>query len=128
LIFDTFHFLASQTAIDSIKEIDPDKIALVQLADFSTLEMRTPQEQRDASIHMRVFSGDGEHSNELSEILRRLDRIGYRGNYSFLVFNDDYKQLFLHVVVDHAKRSVKWVTDQVLRRSLPLRSVSITTQ
>jgi sugar phosphate isomerase/epimerase len=123
LVLDSFHFLANQTAADSIKDIDPDKIALVQLADFSALEISTPQDQRDTSIRMRVFPGDGVHNAQLSEILRQLDRIGYRGDYSFLVFNEDYQQLPHYLVIEHAKRSIKWVTDQVLRRSLPLRSL-----
>ena len=58
---------------------------------------------------------------ELAAILRRLERIGYRGDIGFLVFNDDYHQLPQEDVLEHARRSAKWVTDQVLRRSLPLR-------
>jgi hypothetical protein len=47
--------------------------------------------------------------------------MGYRGDYSFEVFNDDYVQLPLPVVARRARQSVKWLTDQVSRRSLPLR-------
>jgi hypothetical protein len=47
--------------------------------------------------------------------------MGYRGDYSFEVFNDDYVQLPLEVVTRRARQSVKWLTDQVSRRSLPLR-------
>ena len=121
LVIDSFSFMANHTELDSLDDIDPAKIALVQLADYSAVEIGTATETHDTSVHMRVFPGDGAHSTQLSEILRRLDRIGYRGDYSFLVFNDDYQQLPSQVVIDHAKRSVSWVTDQVLRRSLPIR-------
>jgi sugar phosphate isomerase/epimerase len=47
--------------------------------------------------------------------------MGYRGDYSFEVFNDDYRTLPLPMVAERARRSVKWLTDQVSRRSLPPR-------
>jgi 2-keto-myo-inositol isomerase len=56
--------------------------------------------------------------------VRTLDALGYRGDYSFEVFNDDYTQLPQAVVAERARRSVKWLTDQVSRRSLPLRGAS----
>jgi len=121
LVLDTFHFLADQSSVNVIDEIDPDKIALVQLADFSVFEFHNRAELRDRAIHMRVFPGQGVHTARLAEILRRIDRIGYRGDFSFLIFNDDYHQLPPPFALEQARRSVKWVTDQVLRRSLPLR-------
>jgi 2-keto-myo-inositol isomerase len=53
--------------------------------------------------------------------VRTLDDMGYRGDYSFEVFNDDFKQMPLAVVAKRARQSVKWITDQVSRRSLPAR-------
>jgi sugar phosphate isomerase/epimerase len=47
--------------------------------------------------------------------------MGYRGDYSFEVFNDDYRQLPLPMVAERARRSVKWITGVVSRRSLPAR-------
>jgi hypothetical protein len=38
------------------------------------------------------------------------------------VFNDDYRTLPLPMVVERAHPSVKWLTDQVSRRSLPPRA------
>ena len=122
LVIDSFHLIANQSPLDSLEDIDPHKIALLQLADFSTLEIHSSQDKRDTAIHMRVFPGEGVHSAELAAILRRLEQIGYRGDVSFLVFNDDYSQLPQATVLEHARRSAKWVTDQVLRRSLPLRN------
>jgi len=47
--------------------------------------------------------------------------MGYRGDYSFEVFNDDYLQLPPRAVAGRARSSAKWVTDHVSRRSLPVR-------
>ena len=56
--------------------------------------------------------------------LRCLHRTGYRGDYSFDVFTDDYQQLPSEFVARRAHRSAKWVTDQVLRRSLQVRQAA----
>jgi hypothetical protein len=37
------------------------------------------------------------------------------------VFNDDFVQLPAHIVAARARQSAKWLTDQVSRRSLPVR-------
>jgi len=50
-----------------------------------------------------------------------VDDMGYRGDYSFEVFNDDYVQLPGSLVAARARQSVKWLTDHVSRRSLPMR-------
>jgi hypothetical protein len=56
-----------------------------------------------------------------AEVAGALDEMGYRGDYSFEVFNDDYRQLPLPVVAQRARKSVKWITARVARRSLPAR-------
>lgn len=45
---------------------------------------------------------DPAHSDELADLVLRLDKIGYRGDYSYEVFNDDYQQLPLNVVAQRA--------------------------
>ena len=124
LAIDSFHVLATATAAERLEEIVPGKIFIAQLADFMWQEMRSPEERINTARHFRVFPGEGVHSAQVAELVRTLDRIGYRGDYSFEVFNDDYAQLPLAVVAQRARRSVKWLTDQVSRRSLPLRSAS----
>lgn len=121
LVIETCDLIQNQVDPDALEEIDPQKIALLELADFCAIETRTRRDKRDTSVFMRVFPGEGMHSSPLAAFLRRLDKNGYRGAMSFPVFNDDYKQLPQEVVTAHARRSAKWVTDQVLRRSLPLR-------
>jgi sugar phosphate isomerase/epimerase len=118
---DSFHVLAMGTSSELIEEMVPQKIFLVQLADFMWREIRSREERIDTARHFRVFPGEGVHSAEVAQLARTLDRLGYRGDYSFEVFNDDYTQLPVAVVAERARRSVKWLTDQVSRRSLPLR-------
>jgi sugar phosphate isomerase/epimerase len=121
LAIDSFHILATGTNTEQLDEIVPDRIFLVQLADFMWQEIRSREERINTARHFRVFPGEGVHNEQVAGLVRTLDRLGYRGDYSFEVFNDDYTQLPLAVVAERARRSVKWLTDQVSRRSLPLR-------
>jgi 4-hydroxyphenylpyruvate dioxygenase len=60
------------------------------------------------------------HSDETRRLVIDLDRMGYRGDYSFEVFNDDYTQLPLPVVAERAQRSAAWLAEEVLHRAMPL--------
>ena len=60
-------------------------------------------------------------SREGVDLIRAIDNLGYAGDYSFEVFNDDYVQMPLALVAGRARRSVQWITDHVSRRSLPVR-------
>ena len=121
LALDSFHILAHKTDPAVLEEIDPAKVFLVQLSDFLWQETRTPDERIDTARHYRVFPGEGVHSDQVAEMVRRLDGSGYRGDYSFEVFNDDYRQLPLGMVAERARRSVNWVAGVVSRRGLPAR-------
>jgi sugar phosphate isomerase/epimerase len=124
LALDSFHMLATGTSAERLEEVVADKVFLVQLADFMWREIRSREERIDTARHFRVFPGEGVHSADVAGLVRTLDRLGYRGDYSFEVFNDDYAQLPHAVVAERARRSVKWLTDQVSRRSLPLRGAA----
>lgn len=124
IVLDSFHMLANQADLDGLEDIPAHKIALVQLSDYMWRDIRSAEERLETARHLRVFPGEGEHSTELSDMLRRLSRAGYGGDYSFEVFNDDYLQLSPDIVAGRAHRSAKWVTDQVLRRSLPVRQAT----
>jgi len=117
---DSFHAFATQTALEDLDMLDPDKIFLVQLADFMWNEIKSVEERIDTARHFRVFPGEGVHSEALAELVMRLDRLGYRGDYSFEVFNDDYQQMPLPVVAERARRSAVWLGEDVLHRSVPL--------
>ncbi|MES2262248.1 MAG: sugar phosphate isomerase/epimerase family protein [Pseudomonadota bacterium] len=121
VVIDSFHMLANQADFDGLADIPSDKIAMVQLSDYMWRDIRSAEERLETARHLRVFPGEGAHSAELADLLRRLDRAGYRGDYSFEVFNDDYLQLSPEIVAQRAHGAAKWVTDQVLRRSLELR-------
>ncbi len=117
---DSYHALATQTALEDLDLVDPDKIFLVQLADFMWQETRTVEERISTARTFRVFPGEGVHSEQVAALVRRLDAMGYRGDYSFEVFNDDYQQLPLPMVCERARRSADWLGEQVLRRAVPL--------
>jgi len=121
---DAFHILAQKTDLGVLDGIDPSKVFLVQLSDFLWQETRTPDERIETARHYRVFPGEGVHSDQVADMVRRLDAMGYRGDYSFEVFSDDYRQLPLPMVADRARQSVKWIAGVVSRRSLPARRVT----
>jgi len=117
---DSFHIFASRTSIDNLDMIDPWKIFLVQLSDFMWQEARSFEERMATARTFRVFPGEGVHSEQLAELVVQLDKLGYRGDYSFEVFNDDYQQLPLPTVAERARRSALWLAEDVLQRSTPL--------
>ncbi len=118
--FDSFHMFATNTPLDEIELLDPEKIFLVQLADFMWTEIKSVEERIATARHFRVFPGEGVHSEALAALVARLHSLGYRGDYSFEVFNDDYQQLPLPTVAQRAWRSALWLGEDVLRRSVPL--------
>ena len=117
---DSFHILAAKTPLDALADIEPGKVFLVQLSDFLWQETRTFEERMTTARTYRVFPGEGVHTPQLVEMVQTLDRMGYGGDYSFEVFNDDYQQMPLPMVAERARRSALWLAEDVLRRSLPL--------
>jgi sugar phosphate isomerase/epimerase len=120
LAIDSYHQFATSTPLSALADVDPEKIYLVQLSDFMWQETRTVQERIDTARHFRVFPGEGVHSQALAELVRTLDAMGYQGDYSFEVFNDDYQQLPLPYVAQRAWNSALWLAEGVLRRAVPL--------
>jgi sugar phosphate isomerase/epimerase len=121
LALDSFHMLASGSSQAELDFVFPDRIFLVQLADFMWQQIRSPEERIDTARHFRVFPGEGVHGDDVAGLVRKLDRMGYRGDYSFEVFNDDYVQLPAKVVAARARGAAAWLTGRVARRSLPVR-------
>jgi sugar phosphate isomerase/epimerase len=117
---DSYHIFATQTPLDSLAVIDPQRIFLVQLSDFMWNEVRTPEERLATARSFRVFPGEGVHSEALASLVRRLQRMGWAGDYSFEVFNEDYQNLPLPFVCERARRSALWLGEEVLRRAVPL--------
>ncbi len=117
---DSFHMLAAKTPLEELEILDPDKIFLVQLADFMWQEIHSFEERMTTARHFRVFPGEGVHSEATADLVTRLYKLGYRGDYSFEVFNDDYQQLPLPTVAQRAWKSAQWLGEDVLRRSVPM--------
>ena len=117
---DSFHMLAAKTPLDELEILDPEKIFLVQLADFMWQEIHSFEERMTTARHFRVFPGEGVHSEATADLVTRLYKLGYRGDYSFEVFNDDYQQLPLPTVAQRAWKSAQWLGEDVLRRSVPM--------
>ncbi len=117
---DSFHIFAAKTSLDAIDDLDPDRIFLVQLSDFMWNETPTFEDRMTTARTFRVFPGEGVHSEALADLVQRLHAIGYRGDYSFEVFNDDYQQIPLPVVAERARRSALWLAEDVLHLPRPL--------
>jgi sugar phosphate isomerase/epimerase len=117
---DSFHSFATRTPLAALEEIDPAKIFLVQLSDFMWSEIHTVAERIETARHFRVFPGEGVHSDEVARLVLALDRLGYAGDFSFEVFNDDYRQLPLASVAERARASAAWLAEDVLERAVPL--------
>lgn len=120
LAIDSFHVLAARSEFDALQEIDPGKLFLVQLSDFLWQYTPTFEDRKNTARTFRVFPGEGVHTERLVELTRTLHRIGYQGDYSFEVFNDDYQQLPTHVVCERGLRSAHWLSQQVLGLPAPL--------
>jgi len=103
---DSFQAIAAKSHLDELGMMLPETILLVQLSDFMTAELR-------------VFPGEGLHSVELGELVRRLDALGHGGDYSFQVFNDDYRQMDPARVAQRARRCAIWLGEEVLHRAVP---------
>ena len=116
---DSFHMFANKTSIDEIELLDPDRIFLVQLVDFIWREIRLVEERIATARHFRVFPGEGAHSQEVAQLVALLYAQGFRGDYSFEVFNDDYQHMPPATVTERARRSAAWLGEDILRRSVP---------
>ena len=120
---DAFDVLASGVPMDDLDVLDPEQTFLVQISDYMWHEVRTAEEEAATATHFRVFPGEGAHSDALAQFVSRLDSIGYVGNYSFDVYNDDYLQMSPEAVAARARRAAVWLAETVLRRALPVPNV-----
>ena len=116
---DSFHIFASKTPLEELNFIAPHQIFLVQLADFMWQETPTFEERRTTARTFRVFPGEGVHSADLKALVLKLEALGYNGDYSFEVFNDDYQQMPLQTVTARARKSALWLADDVMQLNAP---------
>ena len=120
LAVDAFDVLAARLPLDDLEATDPEQIFLVQLSDYMWQQIRSAEEEVTTATHFRVFPGEGAHSDDLAKFVSTLDGIGYCGDYSFDVYNDDYQQMPADAVGGRAHRAAEWLAETVLRRALPV--------
>ncbi|HLX28317.1 MAG TPA: TIM barrel protein [Casimicrobiaceae bacterium] len=123
LALDSYHVLAWNSDLAALQEIDRDRIFLVQLSDSLWNETRSIEDRIETARHHRVFPGEGVHGAEIDDFLRRLDALGYRGDYAFDAFNDDYRQIPADVVVVRARDAAEWVSERLTRRAPVVRRI-----
>ena len=121
---DSYHMWVAGAAIDTLDDLDlisADRIAFVQLSDYIGKPIDNFMARRDMARSARVFPGEGAHSLATAELVRKLEHMGYAGDYSFEVFNDDYQQLPLALVSERAAKSVAWLRETCGWTGVPLR-------
>lgn len=121
LCLDSFHMWVAGSDLEALELIPAHKIVFVQLSDYIGKPIADFNARRDMARSARVFPGEGAHSLATAELVQALERKGYVGDYSFEVFNDDYQQLPLRVVVQRAARSVMWLQQTCGWQGAPLR-------
>lgn len=119
LAFDSAHTLVARSPLDELEFIEANRIFVVRLADFMEPERPSGGRRMMTSKQFRVFPGEGMHKAETAELVMRLAAAGYRGDYSFEVFNEDYQQLPPPVVARRARAAAEWLGEDVLRRCVP---------
>ncbi|TMG89736.1 MAG: hypothetical protein E6H73_16395 [Betaproteobacteria bacterium] len=63
----------------------------------------------ETARHRRVFPGEGSHGAAIVELIECAAAVGYGGDYTFEVFNDDYLRSPAPVVMERARKSVEWL-------------------
>lgn len=126
LCLDAFHMWVAGSDLDALALIGAEKICFVQLSDYIGKPIDNFMARRDTARSARVFPGEGAHSNATADLVRALEHMGYQGDYSFEVFNEDYQQLPLSLVCQRAANSVAWLRQTCGRQGIPLRALTHT--
>ncbi|MBV8806638.1 MAG: sugar phosphate isomerase/epimerase, partial [Sinobacteraceae bacterium] len=113
LILDSFHSLARRIPIESLHEIDPARIFIVQLADAPLLEM----DYLSWSRHFRNMPGQGDLP--VTDFVAALLERGYRGVLSLEIFNDSFRAGSASAVALDGHRALTFLYDEVARRLAP---------
>ncbi|MDP1647048.1 MAG: TIM barrel protein [Rubrivivax sp.] len=119
LAIDGLHTALGSISLEDLDFIEPQKIFVVRLADV--LDAGGPTgDAAGAMTHGPVFPGEGAHSEQVAALVLRLAALGFRGDWSFEVVNDDHWQLPPPLVARRARTAAQWLGEDVLRRSVPL--------
>ena len=109
LILDSFHSLVRRIPVESLRDIDPARIFIVQVADAPWLEMDYLQWSR----HFRNLPGQGEIP--VRDYVSELIGLGYRGPLSLEIFNDFFRSIPAGSVALDGIRSLRLTIDECSR-------------
>ena len=97
LAIDSFHVLARGTSREPF-----------ELADY----LWDLDDLIQTARHRRVFPSEGNHNVAIVDLVGRIERAGYRGDYSFDVVNDDYAHLPAAAVAARGRKAATWLCAQ----------------
>ena len=113
LNLDSFHMAVrgddGSETLAQLARVPADKVFLVQLADYFFDHGPSHADMIDLARHQRLFPGEGLH--DVRPLVRLLESNGYRGSYTFEVFNDDYVNSDPVVIARRAMQSARWVAE-----------------
>ena len=113
LILDSFHSLARNIPNESLREIDPARIFIVQLADAPLMQM----DFLSWSRHLRCMPAQGELP--IVDYVATLLERGYAGVLSLEIFNDRFRSSSASEVALDGHRALTFLYDQIARRLAP---------
>lgn len=109
IILDSFHSLVRRIPVESLRDIEPAKIFIVQVADAPWLDM----DYLPWSRHFRNLPGQGEIP--VKGYVSELIDIGYRGPLSLEIFNDYFRSIPAWSVALDGIRSLRLTIDECSR-------------
>jgi len=108
VLINAFHLLARGTPLDGIDTIPGERVFLVQLADY----LGDLKDITETADHRRAFPNESAHRDVIGALVRKIHHAGYRGDYVFEVFNDEYLNLAPESIVGRARKAAQWLVDE----------------
>ena len=109
ILLDSFHSLSRGIPSTSIRDIAPEKLVFVQLADAPLLDMGHLYWSR----HFRNLPGQG--GFDLTSYVAEILRLGYEGPLSLEIFNDRFRSSSAAMVASDGVRSLDALRDAARR-------------
>jgi 4-hydroxyphenylpyruvate dioxygenase len=111
IVLDTFHILARNTDLGTIRSIPRDRIFLVQVADAPKLDM----DYLSWSRHFRCMPGQGDLP--LPPFMEALQTTGFDGLLSLEIFNDQFRAGSARAVAIDGQRSLIYLLDELRKKT-----------
>ena len=116
LNLDSFHMSVrgddTPETLARLADVPVEKIFLVQLADYFFEYSDRQADIIELARHKRLFPGEGLH--DVRPLVQALEDRGYRGDYTFEVFNDDYVNSDPMVVARRGMQAARRLSDHVI--------------